>query len=85
MARNYNQNRNRNRRKRKTTPIKINYPTTVTYYEGITVGALAKRLERKAADIIKVLFKMGMMVTINDALSEDVIQLIALELGVSAT
>lgn len=85
MARNYNKSRGRNRRRKSSTPKKINYPTTVSYYEGITVGALAKRLERKASDIIKVLFKMGSMVTINDALSDDVVELIALELGVTAT
>ena len=83
MAKNYN--RNRNRRKKRSAPKKINYPTTVSYYEGITVGTLAKRLERKASDIITILFKMGSMVTINDALSDDVVQLIAIELGVEAT
>ncbi len=87
MARNYNQNRNRNRsrNRRKSAPVKINYPTTVSYYEGITVGTLAKRLERKAGEIIKILFKMGSMATINDALSTDMVELIAMELNVTAT
>ncbi|NLC54814.1 MAG: GTP-binding protein, partial [Erysipelothrix sp.] len=83
MAKNYN--RNRNRRKKRSAPKIINYPTTVSYYEGITVGTLAKRLERKASDIIKILFKIGSMATINDALSSEVVELIALELGVEAT
>lgn len=85
MAKNYNRNRNRGRNRKKSAPVKINYPTTVSYYEGITVGTLAKRLERKAGEIIKILFKMGSMATINDALSADMVELIALELGVEAT
>ena len=88
MAKNFNNNRGRNRNnrnRRKSAPVKINYPTTVSYYEGITVGALAKRLERKSGEIIKILFKMGSMATINDALSNDLVELIALELGVEAT
>lgn len=86
MARNYKgKKRNKNRRKRKSASKKINYPKTVSYYEGITVGNLAKRLERKASEIIKILFKMGSMVTINDPLDSDVVELIALELGVEAT
>ncbi len=87
MAKNYNRNRNRNRgrNRKKSAPVKINYPKTVSYYEGITVGTLAKRLERKSGEIIKILFKMGSMATINDALSADMVELIALELGVEAT
>lgn len=84
MAKNY-QRRNRGRNRRKKAPTKINYPTTVSYYEGITVGNLAKRLERKASDIIKILFNMGSMATINDPLSTDLVELIALELNVKAT
>ncbi|NLC34048.1 MAG: translation initiation factor IF-2 [Erysipelothrix sp.] len=82
---NNNRNRNYRKKRRNTAPVVINYPTTVSYYEGITVGALAKRLERKSGEIIKIMFKLGSMVTINDPLASDLVELIALELNVTAT
>jgi len=52
--------------------------------EAIVVAELAKLLAIKATEIIKVLMKMGMMVTINQTLDQDTAILVAEELGHTA-
>ncbi len=52
--------------------------------ENIVVAELAKLLAIKAAEVIKVLMKMGMMVTINQTLDQDTAILVVEELGHSA-
>ena len=52
--------------------------------ETIVVAELAKLLAVKAGEIIKVLMKMGMMVTINQTLDQDTAILVVEELGHSA-
>lgn len=59
--------------------------TAITYTEGMTVSQLAEKLNRNSSDIIKLLFMLGKMVTINSSLDEETIQLIALEYNVEAT
>jgi translation initiation factor IF-2 len=49
--------------------------------ESITVGELASRMSVKAGDLIKALFKQGMMVTINQALDRDMATLLVEEMG----
>ena len=56
----------------------------VSIPETIVVGELAKLLAIKAGEVIKVLMKMGMMVTINQALDQDTAILVVEELGHSA-
>ena len=64
---------------------KKSYPTEITYTEGITVGGLAEKTGRNASDIIKILFMLGKMVTINTSMDEESIQLVCMELNVEAT
>jgi translation initiation factor IF-2 len=49
--------------------------------ESIDVADLAQKLAVKGADIVKTLFKMGVMVTINQAVDHDTAVLVAEELG----
>ncbi len=49
--------------------------------EAITVQDLANRMAEKAADLVKALFKMGMMVTINQAIDQDTAELLVTEFG----
>ncbi len=49
--------------------------------ESITVAELAQRMSIKAAEVIKVLMKMGMMVTINQPLDRDTATLVVEEMG----
>jgi translation initiation factor IF-2 len=52
--------------------------------EAITVAELAKQMAVKAGEVIKVLMKMGMMVTINQSLDQDTAMLVVEEMGHNA-
>jgi translation initiation factor IF-2 len=52
--------------------------------EAITVADLAKQMAVKAGEVIKVLMKMGMMVTINQSLDQDTAMLVVEEMGHAA-
>ncbi|OUS28501.1 translation initiation factor IF-2 [Gammaproteobacteria bacterium 45_16_T64] len=49
--------------------------------ENITVADLAQRMSKKGSDVVKVLFKMGVMATINQAIEQEVAVLVVEELG----
>ncbi|MBW0145598.1 translation initiation factor IF-2 [Sphingomicrobium clamense] len=49
--------------------------------ESITVAELAKRMGEKSADLVKSLFNMGMMVTINQNVDQDTAELLVNEFG----
>ncbi len=53
----------------------------VEYEEGITVGELAEKIGQTPANVIKVLFMLGIMVTINSSLDDEQIELICMEYG----
>ncbi|PKG24899.1 translation initiation factor IF-2 [Niallia nealsonii] len=57
-------------------------PTKITFSESLTVGELAKKLHREPSEIIKKLFMLGVMATINQDLDKDSIELIASDYGV---
>ena len=59
--------------------------TAITYQEGITVNDLANKLNKNSGDIIKILFMLGKMVTINSALDDENVELVCMEYGVDAT
>ena len=56
--------------------------TSITYEEGISVGELAQKMNRNASDIIKLLFMLGKMVTINSSMDDETIELVCMEYGV---
>ncbi|HEY6916202.1 MAG TPA: translation initiation factor IF-2 [Allosphingosinicella sp.] len=49
--------------------------------ETITVGELANRMAEKGADLVKSLFKMGMVVTVNQTIDQDTAELLVTEFG----
>jgi len=49
--------------------------------EGITVQELANRMAEKGADLVKALFKLGMMVTVNQTIDQDTAELLVEEFG----
>lgn len=53
----------------------------VSIPEFISVAGLAKRMSVKAAEVIKILMKMGIMATINEKLDQETAQLIVEEMG----
>jgi translation initiation factor IF-2 len=52
--------------------------------EAITVADLAKQMAVKVGEVIKVMMRMGMMVTINQSLDQDTAMLVAEEMGHAA-
>ncbi|AJC48296.1 translation initiation factor IF-2 [Allofrancisella guangzhouensis] len=54
---------------------------TVEIYEGITVSDLAQKMSVKGAEIVKILFNMGVIATINQSLDQDTAILIVEEMG----
>ncbi|HBZ40708.1 MAG: translation initiation factor IF-2 [Firmicutes bacterium GWF2_51_9] len=64
---------------------RVDMVTKITYTDGITVGQFAEKLNRNSSDIIKLLFLLGKMVTINTSLDEETIQLICMDYNVEAT
>ena len=57
----------------------------ISYEEGITVHELAEKLKRQSSDIIKLLFMLGKIVTINSNLDDETVQLIGMEYGTEVT
>jgi len=53
--------------------------------EAITVQELANRMAEKGADVVKALFKMGMMVTVNQTIDADTAELLVEEFGHNLT
>lgn len=49
--------------------------------EEITVGALAEKLHMTAAEVIKKLFSLGQMATVNEVIDYDTAEIVATELG----
>jgi translation initiation factor IF-2 len=49
--------------------------------EAITVQELSNRMAEKAADLVKALFKMGVMVTINQSIDQDTAELLVTDFG----
>jgi len=49
--------------------------------ETITVGELANRMAERSGDVIRVLMKMGVMVTVNQSIDADTAELVVEELG----
>ena len=53
----------------------------IEFEDGITVGELAEKIGQTPANVIKVLFMLGTMVTINTSLDDEQVELICMEYG----
>ena len=90
MAKQNKQTKNKKGAPRKKQ-LKSNFPTkkeeivakdgVIVYEEGITVGQLADKIGQTPANVIKVLFLLGTMVTINSSLNDEQVELSCLEYG----
>lgn len=85
------QRRNVNNKKRVKNGVENNSRqpvekvTAITYQEGITVNELAEKLHCSSSEVIKVLFMLGKMVTINSPLDDEAVELVCLDMEVEAT
>ena len=57
----------------------------INYTEGITVGELATKINRNSGEIIKLLFMLGKVLTINSPLDDENVELICMEFGITPT
>ncbi len=60
----------------KKTPITVKIPQ-----EGITLGDLAAAMKKTAAEVIKVLLKLGVMATVTETLDYDTAEILVTEMG----
>ncbi len=83
---NNNKNRTNKGKSQQTSapaPKKVKeLPSKITFSESLTVAELGKKLYREPSEIIKKLFMLGVMATINQELDKDAIELIAADYGV---
>lgn len=66
---------------RQQTPV-VETPDKITFTGSLTVSELAKKLSKEPSEIIKKLFMLGIMATINQDLDKDTIELIASDFGI---
>ncbi|MGG0643697.1 translation initiation factor IF-2 [Sporosarcina gallistercoris] len=78
-ARGINQGRRRHRPANPMPRVEKPLPEKITFYESLSVGELANKLGREPSEIIKKLFLLGVMATINQELDKDAIELICAE------
>ncbi|MEW9501263.1 translation initiation factor IF-2 [Jeotgalibacillus marinus] len=57
-------------------------PEKITFVESLTVAELAKKLHREPSEVVKKLFMLGVMATVNQELDKDAIELICADYGV---
>lgn len=82
-SRNNNNNRNSSRNQAGGRPRpRVEYPKEITYSGPLTVGQLAELMKRNSSEIIKFLFMMGNMSTINTVLSDEDIELVCMQFHV---
>lgn len=81
-ARGINQGRRRHRPANPMPKVEKPLPEKITFYESLSVGELANKLGKEPSEIIKKLFMLGVMATINQELDKDAIELICADYGV---
>ncbi|AXH98739.1 translation initiation factor IF-2 [Sporosarcina sp. PTS2304] len=81
-ARGINQGRRKYRPAVPAQKIEKPLPEKITFYESLSVGELAQKLGKEPSEIIKKLFMLGVMATINQELDKDAIELICADYGV---
>ncbi len=79
------QQQGKGKKQQQSAPVqqkKKELPEKITFSESLTVAELAKKLHREPSEIIKKLFMVGVMATINQDLDKDAIELICADYGV---
>ncbi|MFE1625528.1 translation initiation factor IF-2 [Brevibacillus reuszeri] len=81
--RNQNNRRGNNSRGQQKAPRPVlEPPTKITFTDSLTVNELALKLRKEPAEVIKKLFNLGIMATINQYLDRDAIELVCTEYNI---
>lgn len=75
------ENRPSRRNRRQKEAVKATVEGPVDVLPGVTVNEFAKLIGVNPTDIIAVLFRMGEMVTVTQSMSNDLVELVAAEMG----
>ena len=75
-------NKQRPQQQQSQPPKKKELPSKITFSGSLSVAELAKKLHREPSELIKKLFMLGVVATINNELDKDSIELIATDYGV---
>jgi translation initiation factor IF-2 len=70
-------NQNQEQQQQNTQPKAL--PESIEYTAGMTLAELAQKMHREPAELVKKLFMDGVMVTQNDSLSKDVIEVLLMD------
>ncbi|MFT7823860.1 MAG: translation initiation factor IF-2 [Sulfurimonas sp.] len=73
------------KRKKYVKEVNTEVVTSIEIPENVRVYEFAEKVNKSVGDVVKVLFALGMMVTKNDFLSKDEIEILAEEFGVEVT
>ncbi len=57
----------------------------INYYDGITISELSSLINKNPSEIIKLLFMLGKMMTINSPLDDENVELVCMEYGITPT
>ena len=79
----HNQNQKNNKKQEKMPPVK--QQVSIAVPDEISVGELASRLKVTAAEVIKKLFGLGIMATVNQTVDYDTAEYVGTELGAIVT
>ncbi|GIN83660.1 translation initiation factor IF-2 [Heyndrickxia sporothermodurans] len=75
-------NKQKSQQQQQAPAKKKELPSKITFSGSLTVAELAKKLHREPSELIKKLFMLGVVATINNELDKDSIELIATDYGV---
>lgn len=70
------------KKKQQHVPQPVAKPTSITIGESVVVSDLAGMIGVKAAELVKKLFSMGIMATVNQAIASEVVELLVMEYGI---
>ena len=82
MAKTIKKNNKTKNKDRRDTIKENEKVTSITYTDGISVNDLAEKLHKQSSEIIKALFMMGKMVTINSTLDDESVELVCMEFDI---
>ncbi|MDR2400615.1 MAG: translation initiation factor IF-2 [Deferribacteraceae bacterium] len=77
--------KNKKKQAEKEYPAPFQHPTSIVIGENVTVAEMAGLLGIKAGELVKKLFSLGVLATVNQSIDADTAALLAIDYGVEVT